>query len=140
MRQSVFNITENSTQWYLDNSLDDGEYVSKSLVQLPICHFHKKLNCTTLLDKFCMPFHCYDDIILQFQDDSVISVDRSVRNSNFTIVNITDDDDSDKPTGEIKSSSRGEIDEVLMLLNFGSVGRLMMEVWIVASISLIYIV
>lgn len=73
---------------YLKNSINDGEYVSKSISTSPICDnkIYKDINCESILNKICIPFYCYDDIYTQYYDNSTIYLSESIENSNFSII------------------------------------------------------
>lgn len=68
---------------YLNNSLNDGLYVSKGISQMPICDQYDCNNFTK-----CIPFNCYDDLFLQYYDNSTITYKESLIASNFSIVEL----------------------------------------------------
>ena len=81
-KKSIVNI-----QLFLNNSLDDGLYVSKSVSKLPICS-DKTPNCESIINKICIPFYCYDDMFLQYMDESTIFHSEALKNSNYSLVDV----------------------------------------------------
>ena len=78
-------ISDNSEKIlkYLNNSLNDGLYVSQGISQMPICEQYDCNNFTK-----CIPFNCYDDLFLQYYDNSTITYKESLKSSNYSIVEL----------------------------------------------------
>lgn len=90
---SSSNSSQVNVQLFLNNSLSDGLYVSKSVSKMPICH-EKIPSCSEIKKKICIPFYCFDDLFMQFIDDSTVYQVESLENSNYTVINIQNKDDT----------------------------------------------
>ena len=67
----------------LINSLNDGKYVSLNFSMNPFAC--ESLNmCKIILEKFCVPFRCFDDNFLQFNQYGSISTEQSLAEGSFT--------------------------------------------------------
>lgn len=80
-------ITNLDVKYYLENSIKDGHYVSKSLTQLSYCN-NLDVKCEGLLNKTCIPFYCYDDLFLQFSDSTTIDYETILKNTSYISVDI----------------------------------------------------
>ena len=65
------------------NSLEDGKYVSLNFSMNPFpC---ESLDvCDLIIEKFCVPFRCFDDNFLQFNQYSTVSMEQSLLEGSFT--------------------------------------------------------
>lgn len=103
-------ITNVEIKYFLENSIKDGHYVSKSLTQLPYCNTINP-NCNGLLNKTCIPFYCYDDLFLQFSDSTTIDFNSILTNTSYVSVNI---DENGKNSKNLYSKTNIEKDEYLL--------------------------
>lgn len=77
-----------NVQIFINNSLKDGLHVSKSISEKKAICSRNSPDCETIKSKICIPFFCFDDLFLQYYDDSTIYHSETLEKSNYTIVNV----------------------------------------------------
>lgn len=78
----------NSTSIFslLQQSLKDGLAVNRETAQTPICN--NTFQCEDILEKYCVPFNCFDSSFLQFKDDSTLNQSAIMEMGNFSKITL----------------------------------------------------